>query len=103
MYLSKKIVEGHGGRIWFEEMDDHDSNNHINNSNSNRDGGIGGMLRHLGDGKKIGATFKFSIPVSLPHPLHKQNACQKKTMHNNNDGLTTTLTVLQQEAKPKKK
>ena len=46
---------------------------HINN----KDGDIDGMLRQLGHGKKIGATFRFSIPVSLPGPLHQQKTCKK--------------------------
>jgi signal transduction histidine kinase len=67
LYLSKKIVEEHGGKIWFEERNDDGDNG----NNKNKDGGIGGMLRHLGNGKKIGATFKFSIPVSPSGSLHQ--------------------------------
>lgn len=44
LYLSKKIVEAHGGRIWFEESKEH------NNDNST--------------GEKIGTLFKFSLPIS---------------------------------------
>ena len=63
-------------------------------------GALAGMLRHLGNGKKIGATFKFSIPVSLSTPTSVK-CLPKKTMNYNNDGLTT-ITQLQQETKPKK-
>jgi two-component system sensor histidine kinase VicK len=42
LYLSKKIVEAHGGKIWIQE--EVSNNNHSANSNK-------------------GATFKFSIPI----------------------------------------
>ncbi len=60
LYLSRKIVEEHGGSIWFEEANSKGGNN------KNKDEGIDDISRHLGSGKKIGATFKFVIPVSLP-------------------------------------
>jgi signal transduction histidine kinase len=44
LYLSRKIVEAHGGKIWFEESKAH------NNENSN--------------GGRIGTLFKFSLPIS---------------------------------------
>ena len=44
LYLSKKIVEAHGGKIWVEEPKAH------NGENSN--------------GEKIGTIFKFSLPIS---------------------------------------
>jgi two-component system, OmpR family, sensor histidine kinase VicK len=44
LYLSKKIVEAHGGKIWFEESKAHNSEN--------------------SDGGKIGTQFKFSLPLS---------------------------------------
>ena len=44
LYLSKKIVEAHGGKIWVEEPKAH------NDENSN--------------GEKIGTIFKFSLPIS---------------------------------------
>ena len=47
VYLSRKIVEAHGGKIWFEE-----SKSHNNNENSN--------------GGKFGTLFKFSLPISGP-------------------------------------
>jgi two-component system sensor histidine kinase VicK len=46
LYLSKKIVEAHGGKIWLEDSKAH------NNENSN--------------GGKIGTLFKFSLPISGP-------------------------------------
>jgi two-component system, OmpR family, sensor histidine kinase VicK len=44
LYLSKKIVEAHGGKIWFEESKALNSEN--------------------GGGGRIGTLFKFSLPVS---------------------------------------
>jgi signal transduction histidine kinase len=44
LYLSKKIVEAHGGKIWVEEPKAHDSENN--------------------NGGKIGTIFKFSLPIS---------------------------------------
>jgi signal transduction histidine kinase len=66
LYLSKKIVEEHGGRIWFEETNNNGSNYH---NNENKDEGIDEILHHLGSDKKIGATFKFRIPFSLSAPM----------------------------------
>ncbi len=57
------MAEGYGLRRANDDGD--------NSNNKNKNGGIGDMLHHLGNGKKIGATFKFSIPVSLSGPLHQ--------------------------------
>ena len=50
-----------------------------NSKNSNKDGGIDGMLHHLGNGKKIGATFKFTstrnpavVHLSAKRPAKKR-------------------------------
>ena len=45
LYLSKKIVEAHGGKIWVEESKAHDSES--------------------SNGAKIGTIFKFSLPISV--------------------------------------
>ena len=49
LYLSKKIVEAHGGMIWFEEP--LDINNPIDTNSSNY--------------KRKGALFKFRLPITL--------------------------------------
>ena len=67
LYLSRKIVEEHGGSIWFEEANNNGGNN------KNKDEGIDEISRHLESGKKIGATFKFVIPVSLRSPMLEKN------------------------------
>ena len=45
LYLSKKIVEAHGGNIWYQESKAHNSENI--------------------KGGKIGTLFKFSLPISM--------------------------------------
>jgi signal transduction histidine kinase len=45
LYLSKKIVEAHGGKIWFEESKAHNNDNRITWGT-------------------IGTLFKFSLPLS---------------------------------------
>ncbi len=51
LYLSKKIIESHGGNIWYEGPSDEDDNE-IDVSNT-------------GNNKKIGTIFKFVIPISI--------------------------------------
>ncbi|NAL78316.1 sensor histidine kinase [Nitrososphaera sp. AFS] len=51
LFISKSIVEAHGGRIWAQ-----------NNSSNRRDV----LNRKEGDGFEEGATFAFSIPVNKP-------------------------------------
>ncbi len=51
LYLSKKIIESHGGKIWYEEPTD----------KNNKDIDI--FIR--GNNNRIGTIFKFIIPLSL--------------------------------------
>jgi signal transduction histidine kinase len=52
LYLSKKIIESHGGNIWHEES----SYSH----GKGNDGVMG-----LANGKTTGTTFKFAIPIAI--------------------------------------
>ncbi len=60
LYLSKKIIESHGGKIWYEEPTD----------KNNKDIDI----FNIGNNKKIGTIFKFIIPLSL---VKKQDSIKK--------------------------
>jgi signal transduction histidine kinase len=51
LYLSKKIIESHGGNIWYEEPA---KENDINDDAYNN-----------GDNRKTGTIFKFSIPMTI--------------------------------------
>jgi signal transduction histidine kinase len=60
LFISKSIIEAHGGRIWAE-------NNNNNDDDDNENDFV--------DGKRIrGATFHFSRPiVDMPANQQKQN------------------------------
>ncbi len=60
LYLSRKIVEAHGGAIWFEEYD-HAGENESDHNSSGYNSGSGS----LADGKRKVTVVKFGIPVSL--------------------------------------
>ncbi len=51
LYLSKKIIEAHGGNIWYEDQFDR----------YDKDGDIMDMA----NSKKIETTFKFVIPAAI--------------------------------------
>jgi signal transduction histidine kinase len=66
LYLSKKIIESHGGTIWYEEP--------IGEYGKDAEAvGIG----NSGDEKKIGTVFKFVIPVSISK---KNNVLKSRTI-----------------------
>ncbi len=62
LYLSKKIIESHGGTIWYEEP----SEEHTKDAEEFDFGNIE---------KKIGAIFKFVIPISIGK---KNNSLQSR-------------------------
>ncbi len=51
LYLSKKIIEAHGGKMWYEDPSDEIDK--------------GGVSQCLGNNKKVGTIFKFIIPISI--------------------------------------
>ena len=51
LYLSKKIVEAHGGKIWVEELTGNNINNNIVNSNNKQ--------------PHLGTKFMFSLPSQI--------------------------------------
>nr|CAD42697.1 putative histidine kinase [uncultured crenarchaeote] len=77
LYLSRKIVEEHGGKIWFEETNSKGGNSSSRNNTKDKDEGIDEILHHLGSEGKIGATFKFVIPVSLPSHMPTKDMPEK--------------------------
>ena len=51
LYLSKKIVEAHGGKIWVETPDENYINNNIVNNNNKQ--------------PQVGTKFRFSLPTEI--------------------------------------
>ncbi len=51
LYLSKKIVEAHGGKIWVETLTGNDINNNIVNTNNKQ--------------PQLGTKFRFSLPTQI--------------------------------------
>ncbi len=66
LYLSKKIIESHGGNIWYDEPSDEN------------DKDIGTFNK--GNNKKIGTVFKFVMPISISKKNSKSQ--ENKTMKN---------------------
>ena len=52
LYLSKKIIESHGGHIWYEEPSG-ENDRDVDDAYCN------------GDNKIIGTIFKFVVPISI--------------------------------------
>jgi two-component system sensor histidine kinase VicK len=59
LYLSKKIVEAHGGKIWVENLTGNDINNNIVNNNNKQ--------------PQLGTKFRFSLPVEISNGNIKRN------------------------------
>jgi signal transduction histidine kinase len=51
LYLSKKIIEAHGGKIWVEELTGNDIDNNIINSNNKK--------------LQLGTKFMFTLPIQI--------------------------------------
>jgi signal transduction histidine kinase len=47
LYISKSIIEAHGGRIWAQNNNNNNNNNIVDN------------------GEKKGATFSFTLPSTI--------------------------------------
>lgn len=71
LYLSKKIVEAHGGIIWFEEYDDSDNNlyddNNSVNYNNNKNNSFSTPERKI-------TAIKFAVPISMYSNKDKLNS-----------------------------
>jgi signal transduction histidine kinase len=55
LYLSRKIIEAHGGKIWIDDGYDDDDDNNSGRRNRNRN-------------RKKGAQFVFRLPMNKNKP-----------------------------------
>jgi signal transduction histidine kinase len=69
LYLSKKIIEAHGGHIWHEDQSDRYSKY--------------GDVMEMANSKKTETTFKFVIPAAISKRQHQNQQMQ----HNENQRL----------------